>query len=903
MEPLSIISLAGNVVQFVEFTAKLFNEAQEIFESTDGLSKATREIRSVSESMIECANKAQNLASSGTVTDAQLAKLCTASADVAKQLLSALPAVEGKQVRKGKTTSIRQLLSMMWKKDEVRRLSQRMADLRSQLNTVVMLNLNEQVHEILAKTQSSAQPTSYGYKATVERCFEGELLRKLIDGMRPLRAQITSGNPANQTGNNIFMNKIMEEVGYEMHLAHNAQDHFDQNQASQNPNPVDMTSLIGRVAMLTEEYQNRVDVLRSLWFDRIDVRVTRIPKAHEATFQWILNPESCLESDDEITRASHFLHWLSTESGIFWIAGKPGSGKSTLMKYVWQQYETKECLTAWAQGEEFYLAKFFFWNGGTQIEKSLEGCLRSLLYELLGRSRVSVSSVFESRWKQLQRGLPNPNTWEVSELCSAIKKLIGTTETGPRYCFFIDGLDEFGDDPALVIEVMNELDACPRVKLCLSSRPWNIFEDHFGHDPDRKLYLQDLTWKDIWSYSEDLLYSRMVKARTPNPDQAAANLAEVIARKAEGVFLWVYLAVGTLCKGVTNGDSAAILDARLQEFPSELDSFYRHILRSVEPIYRKQSAATLQVALQTERPLLLMVYSFLFEDDPEYAIKLPHSVMCEEEMGRRLELARRQLNARCYGLLEPVRNTAPNRWNYYDYNVEWLHRTARDFVLHEDIHEVLSVYLDHDFHPSVPLCRALLAQLKTEPKATTPEFLSWIVGSCASLFEGTGLMDVPTLDGVCDAARRVRSLSTSHDVPDSEFYATTIKWGLSIYPLRKMKANSQLNCLYGKMMMNWALEASERGSNLDLIRHLLTQTVIDEDPRLKARALEAISHKKGSDQLAPSRREPSPVPSEDGSRPHWPSTPSIPRWSRGQGSSSSSFASYSRRNQTRNPWC
>jgi putative ribosome biogenesis GTPase RsgA len=30
-----------------------------------------------------------------------------------------------------------------------------------------------------------------------------------------------------------------------------------------------------------------------------------------------------------------FADWLENDGGIYWIAGKAGSGKSTLMKYLW----------------------------------------------------------------------------------------------------------------------------------------------------------------------------------------------------------------------------------------------------------------------------------------------------------------------------------------------------------------------------------------------------------------------------------------------------------------------------------------------------------------------------------------------------------------------------------------
>ncbi|ORY18129.1 hypothetical protein BCR34DRAFT_554240 [Clohesyomyces aquaticus] len=35
----------------------------------------------------------------------------------------------------------------------------------------------------------------------------------------------------------------------------------------------------------------------------------------------------------------------------------------------------------------------------------------------------------------------------------------------------------------------------PNIKICLSSRPLNIFEDAYGGSPDHKLYIQDVPTK------------------------------------------------------------------------------------------------------------------------------------------------------------------------------------------------------------------------------------------------------------------------------------------------------------------------------------------------------------------------------------------------------------------------
>jgi hypothetical protein len=76
-------------------------------------------------------------------------------------------------------------------------------------------------------------------------------------------------------------------------------------------------------------WQIRDEILESLRYDAINLRYEAVPEAHEQTFAWILQPNHG-ETESEW---SDFAQWLQEGEGIFWINGKAGSGKSTLMKY------------------------------------------------------------------------------------------------------------------------------------------------------------------------------------------------------------------------------------------------------------------------------------------------------------------------------------------------------------------------------------------------------------------------------------------------------------------------------------------------------------------------------------------------------------------------------------------
>jgi hypothetical protein len=65
----------------------------------------------------------------------------------------------------------------------------------------------------------------------------------------------------------------------------------------------------------------------------------------------------------------------------------------------------------------------------------------------------------------------------------------------------IDALDEYEGDHGAVAEIVKMLSQNPDIKLCVSSREWNVFAYHFSSvDPRQKLRLQDYTKEDIKTY-------------------------------------------------------------------------------------------------------------------------------------------------------------------------------------------------------------------------------------------------------------------------------------------------------------------------------------------------------------------------------------------------------------------
>jgi hypothetical protein len=234
-------------------------------------------------------------------------------------------------------------------------------------------------------------------------------------------------------------------------------------------------------------------ILNSLYFKFIRVRQTAIKDAHAKTFQWIF--ESSLDSSQP---HSTFLDWLKRGKGIYWVSGKAGSRKSTLVKYLCDHKHTRDALETWAGEEKLVMASYFFWISGTTMQKSQEGLLQSLLYQILQQCPHLIPTICPSRWNKPAMLLER-DSWTRQELLQAFNVLSEEGNVSTKFCLFIDGLDEYDGEHTDIIRILQNFVNSSSIKLCISSRPWNPFIEAFGGKVDKKCSFRTLR-KPIASY-------------------------------------------------------------------------------------------------------------------------------------------------------------------------------------------------------------------------------------------------------------------------------------------------------------------------------------------------------------------------------------------------------------------
>jgi len=444
------------------------------------------------------------------------------------------------------------------------------------------------------------------------------------------------------------------------------------------------------------------NILRSLRFRSIKTRQETIKKAYEKTFKWIFEDTN-----------SDFIKWLESGNGIYWIQGKAGSGKSTLMRYISEHTEIRSALKRWAETDQLFIGSHFFWNAGNSMQKSQEGLLRNLLYQIFREYPDLAEHSCSLRWSEEDRG--EAESWSRDDLFEAFNKLSKVTISSMRFCFFIDGLDEYNGEHKDLIPLLHSLSSSCSIKICVSSRPWNIFVEAFGDiEKYRQLKLEDLTRNDIREYVQSNLEKHVKFGRLQSQDPSCNEVVGAVVKRAQGVFLWVFLVVESLLRGLTDGDDVTDMKRRLEVLPSDLEEYFELMLRKIDPFYRDETVRCFEIAVNALQPLPLLAFKFLEDDkrNQQFALSNPIQPIAGGQLDAIHETMKTRLNARCKDLLEVTEDFSNVSSRIFNYKVDFLHRTVRDFFLTTNTLETLRKQ-SSPFNVHMSLCRIMLALTKS----------------------------------------------------------------------------------------------------------------------------------------------------------------------------------------------
>ncbi|KAK3298588.1 ankyrin repeat-containing domain protein [Chaetomium fimeti] len=336
----------------------------------------------------------------------------------------------------------------------------------------------------------------------------------------------------------------------------------------------------------------RQSIIEKLYFTEIDERLTNLTAAQRGTCRWFLTKPEYTSWRDPTQQSGY--------GGFLWIWGHPGTGKSTLMKLLFEEVK-RDAKRNPRGGASPITLSFFFLARGTLEEKSTVGLYRSLLHQLFEEEADLQDSLEEALTADGARNI-QANGWHEEALkqtfSHAIRKLGDRSLT-----IFVDALDECDDHQARdmvgFFEDLCELaqDNQVQLRICLSSRHYPhietkgrniILENEAGHKKDIEQYIKK-------------------KLRLPTSKDAQSLRLDLL-EASRMIFLWVVLVVDILNKDYPS-KSIKQMGRRLREIPKELGDLFEMILQR-----DGENPEVLQICLKwilfAERPMKLQELYF-----------------------------------------------------------------------------------------------------------------------------------------------------------------------------------------------------------------------------------------------------------------------------------------------------
>ncbi|KAF7959202.1 hypothetical protein EAE96_002717 [Botrytis aclada] len=571
MDPVSAISLAAAIAQFIDYSCKIVCKSKEIYNSTSGLTTehnrietATLRLKKLTQ-LIHLPLKRTNSGSS--IVHSRLQSITQECMVVSDTLINRLNQLKPYQSAYPRWKSFRMALKSVWSKRDIDEFALSLRDLRKELDTELLLLLRDG-----SDSMSSAAENQF---------------QKLDDNTKKVLNELLKMQSSDQDFLRRFerMNLAQQSEFQKLGLLTAKQNHSFE---SLNKDTKDIIDLLLESRVYRNEYlvlsrqlveQNRqagaeliasdnrqrdlraqkvrLAILESIRFSDMNHRLDMIASPNQDSFQWTLNDPTVHQKP-----WSNFATWLSESSGIYWIQGKPASGKSTLMRYIYEHPETTILLNKWAGSSKITMSAFYFWSSGTERQRSHIGLLRTLLYDLLRQHHYLILEIFQDEWVRmcdlethdLQFQI---DEWSLGRLQQAFKSLVAMSGPSLKFCIFVDGLDEYegahGDMAEYLFDLATEF---PFTKFCISSRPLPDFLSVFQDACTLKL--EDLTRDDIKNYVVAKLEQnrQMRNFMNSNDLDTTRWIIDEIVQRAQGVFLWVILVVKSLIHGFRCVDGA-----------------------------------------------------------------------------------------------------------------------------------------------------------------------------------------------------------------------------------------------------------------------------------------------------------------------------------------------------------
>ncbi|OHE91648.1 hypothetical protein CORC01_13038 [Colletotrichum orchidophilum] len=733
LEGIAVLSLACNVMQLISFGHEAVSMCRRIYESGSpepGLDDYAKGLKAVCDDLEKSLGKKPTPAPTvkTPLSEKRLLDFATKCVKHAKDLEEEMKYLSPSQP--GTFGALAVAPKVMWRKKRLERLRLNLADAQKLMDTSILERLFFKAEATYKMNKQGFSELSQELKAFIaQHAKSGSVLQDVVQKQSTeIRDHVTTQSSKTQEVIKSHMSLELAHHGASVneHVSLSAQS--VQNALSQR-----MESREDSVAR-EQAYQQ---LLKSLKYPGMNERRNQVTQTHPRTFRWIFSSsmelggseseyskEDGSSADDDETESidksstmseessespdssdstgsawpqprDNLVDWLKDDNRKrYWISGKPGSGKSTLMKYIETNDKTIEYCNPGTR-----CISHFLWRPGTFMQQNIKGLLCSLLHQILADEKSIALRILDN-----QPSLSTKDSytdWTVHELKTILLDLI--RKSACTYLVLLDGLDEVADTPdegaGRLLHLIDELVATNQVKVCVSSRPEPALKRSLERYP--MLKIQDLTNRDIRLLTRDRLAAMEIDLENVKTDK----LSDLICGKAEGVFIWVVLVLSSLQRGLDNYDDVNTLYRRVQSLPKDLTKLYKEMwsrMKEDSDLYRRKTVLLFYMAMElkgifhdchwglTDNLVGLvistddeMLESFTSRDE------IPDTGLLWEKW-RCLGMG---LLARCAGLLDMTgaeeafssHNTHESKFKSWGRTgIRFTHRTAIDFICHSE---------------------------------------------------------------------------------------------------------------------------------------------------------------------------------------------------------------------------
>ncbi|KAJ2903894.1 ankyrin repeat protein [Zalerion maritima] len=446
----------------------------------------------------------------------------------------------------------------------------------------------ETLHNFIQRVEKNEQLRTPEVERILQRCREEA--KKLLEAVEPLRKSFEEPeDDAGGKGGGSVAGKTWKSVKLALYKEKDVMDMFAvlERQKTSLGNEINLAGLNVGIS-----HQNQLASVEQ----KITRKLDRLTMANNTDFEKCMRDIFVTDPNEDrdrllsakgpiaegtcawIEESDAYKNWLETESsGLLWISGGPGMGKTMLSIHLSQHIE-KHAKAKDPTG----LVAFFFCDNKESRRNAAAAVLRGLLYHLLYQD----AGLFEHLEKEYTyRGEKIFEDGSFETLWRIFLDVVRDTRI-PVIYGLIDALDEIGVKSMKTLvskiqELYREADEKCRLRLIVVSREYPVYlPERLRLSTRIRLNSEPKVQESIRIYIKGSVTE--LAEMKGYPPLLQERVESALGDNANGTFLWVSFVLKEL-----DEKTPSEVDESLDNLPSGVDEVYERMLKQVTPERRE----------------------------------------------------------------------------------------------------------------------------------------------------------------------------------------------------------------------------------------------------------------------------------------------------------------------------